>query len=203
MIVSDEHKFLFFSIPRTGSGTLQNKLVNFGWRSGNAAPDNHLTAEQMKAHPAIGNRKFRDYRNVCFVRNPWDRYVSLFLWINNHHRRTGQPLYDGLGGYIKSGGLEGQHQHEFLHNANGRYIIDFAGRFETYEESIRNLLEFLGLPLSFSEGLCNANPNNNKGRVHYSEYYTEQWMIDAVAEREHKMIERFGYKFGEDGRKIF
>ena len=43
-----------------------------------------------------------------------------------------------------------------------------------------------------------SNQHKKTEHKHYSHYYTEQWMIDLVAEKHRDYIEYFGYKFERD-----
>jgi hypothetical protein len=205
MILSDKHKFIFLATPKTGSGTLHVLLSNHGWRSPIDVYANHLTADAARRLPRMmGNVKWEKYKKACFIRNPWDRYVALWLFIDPWRKQHKLPPHGSFVNYILNGGYDGQHQDEFLCHRDGSFTMDFVGKFEKIEEDIRRLFEFLKLPLphkilhvnDFNFHLTTKNENKRK---HYTEYYTEQWMIDAVAKREKVVIDKFGYKFGEDG----
>jgi hypothetical protein len=200
MIVSDQHKFLYLSIPKTASGVTQDWFQRFGWCPSRMAPTNHLTIDQMIKHPRVGIDRWNSYKKTVFRRNPWDRYVSLFLWIRTiNSRHPNRNQFPTFADYVGSGGETGQHQRDFIFNKEGKVIVDFVGCFETLKDSMDEMADFLGLQRPTHIG--HTNLNSNKNRVHYSKYYTEQWMIDAVAERERFLIDAYGYKFGEDGER--
>jgi hypothetical protein len=201
VIVSDDHKFIFLAIPKTASGVCQDFLQHFGWVTRREAEFNHLTADQVIAK--VGRKKWDEYRKMVFIRNPWDRYVSLFLWVRRYNRqkkrRATAVQYEVFADYVNSGGEHGQHQRDFVFDSTGKVIVDYVGRFEHLYEDICGAARLIGQPPP--EAIGHTNKNANNGRVHYTEYYTEQWMIDAVAERERFLIETFGYKYGEDGER--
>lgn len=198
MIVSDEHKFLFLSIPKTGSGVCQDHLRLYGHCSRREAQYNHLTADQMIKK--VGIEKWNSYRKVVFARNPWDRYVSLFLWIRRYNTgREKEPQFVTFSDYVSSGGEHGQHQRDFIFNKDGKIIVDFVGQFESLFDDLCEMSKFLGVAPPKEIG--HTNHNANRGRLHYTKYYTEPWLIEVVGEREKYVIDRYGYKFGEDGSR--
>ena len=197
MVVSDSHKFIFLAIPKIGSSTLKTLLTEFGWKTPQSWDGSHMTPIQALRHPWMRIYMWDEYFKFCFVRNPWDRYVASFLFLETSHINSGSPLYNSFEGYINCGGYEGMHQYEFLLDHVNKYTMDFVGKFETFNASIKTL--FNQLKLLEPTKIPNQNSHQYPGRKHYTEYYTEQWMIDTVAEREKLVIEKFGYKFGEDG----
>ena len=200
MIVSDPHKFLFLSVPKTGSGTVQTHLQDYGWRSEGAAHLNHLTVEQMKEHEKIGINKWKAYRKICFVRNPWDRWISLWIWTKRfHEKHENRDLYPTFADYLKTNGKEGMHQSWFLLDQNGEFVVDFVGKFELFEDDISKMCDFIKIPRP--QSIIHTNQNHNENRVHYTKYYTEEWMKDVVAKTEKFTIEKYGYEFGKDGER--
>jgi len=174
-------------------------LTKFGWKTPQTIDGSHMIPIQIIRLPQVGIHKWNQYFKFCFVRNPWDRYVSSFLFLQKAHEEEGTPPYHTFEQYINSGGYEGMHQYEFLFDHINNYGMNFIGQFETFNDSVKILYDKLNLPK------FNNIPHQNKhvypNRKHYTEYYTEQWMIDAVAQREHVVIAKFNYKFGEDGNK--
>jgi hypothetical protein len=121
------------------------------------------------------------------------------MMIDKWNKQHKYGVYGSLENYIASGGYQGQHQHEFLLTRRGSNAMDWVGKFENIEHDTYALFAYLKLPPPQTVHHSN-NSNAKKGeRKHYTEYYTKQWMIDVVAEREDFVINEFGYKFGEDG----
>jgi len=46
---------------------------------------NHIPARKIKAR--IGNDEWDSYYKFCFERNPWDRTISLYYWLNQSEPR--------------------------------------------------------------------------------------------------------------------
>jgi len=80
MLVSHEHKIICLAVPKTGSTSLHHALarqlgIRFAMKNGSPALY-HLTAED--AARIMGPFKFRSYFSFAFIRNPYDRMVSLY-----------------------------------------------------------------------------------------------------------------------------
>lgn len=202
MIISEKYMFIFLANPKTGSSTLHELLSPYGWRSPIDIYANHLTADAAKRHPRVlGELRWRQFKKVCFIRNPWDRYVALYMMIDKWNGQHGFGVYGSFENYVASGGHQGQHQYEFLLSRQGIQAIDFVGKFENIEHDTRALFAYLKLPPPKTIHHSNNSHASKIERKHYAEYYTKQWMIDAVAEREEHVIHEFDYKFGEDGER--
>jgi len=193
MIISDEHKFIYLAIPRTGSTTIQVFLQEFGWRTPNVHDQNHGSVNFARGF--VGEEKWQNYKKITFIRNPWDWYVSLFRRVRNYRRQHGGPPLETIIDYLDIS-QDGDSQEDFLVE-DDKIVMDFVGKFETLEDDIRTLAKFIGIPIP--EELRQVN--KNKERPHYTTFYTEDWMIEKVATNEKFVIDTYGYKFGEDGDK--
>ena len=72
MYVCDEHKFIFFHIPKTGGSSITKSLRNnFNVKLHHGY---HNTPMEM-------NDLYGGYRSFAFIRNPWDRLVSFIVII--------------------------------------------------------------------------------------------------------------------------
>ncbi len=69
MVISDELKYVYVDIPKTGSRSLVRVLEN--QFAGKATPRNH---QPVFRHP----EKWEDYFKFCVVRHPYDRLCSLW-----------------------------------------------------------------------------------------------------------------------------
>ena len=127
----------------------------------------------------------------AFVRNPWDRLVSLYAQLirdpndpNLHRNRAA----NGFENFVR---LEIQrnksHQHTFVCDGNGNLIMDFIGYFERLEEDFAKVCHRLGV----NAALPKANPSKHDT---YQSYYTPATR-EMVAEHYRRDIEMFGYDF--------
>mgnify|MGYP001327920279 CR=1 FL=1 len=143
----------------------------------------------------------KDYFKFAFVRNPWDKAVS--DWIYLQEQADIKPT-EPLKNYLLQEGFFATINH--LNNRDGRadhfatqssfivenenIAVDFVGKFENLQEDFKTVCDKLGI----------ANPElphkNKTNRKHYTEYYDDETR-QIVAEKYAKDIEYFGYKFGE------
>jgi len=96
MIISHKHKFIFVAVPRTGTHSVRFALrqhlgdedleqVNLFTRKRMPFPEiaqkqnGHITAQEIIPH--IGEDIWNRYFKFGFVRNPWDRFISVCFFL--------------------------------------------------------------------------------------------------------------------------
>tara|TARA_R110002020_G_scaffold133235_1_gene297290 strand:- start:12002 stop:12538 length:537 start_codon:yes stop_codon:yes gene_type:complete len=160
----------------------------------------HLIASTAKK---IYEPYWNDYFKFSFVRNPWDRMVSMSKFIEFY----GVDLDNGninISKYLKKfPKIEVDHRSKSKNDKfnpikNCVYLnilnveLDFIGRFENINEDFEFVCESIGKPtLSF----VNHSKTQSEHK-HYAEYYDDETR-QIVAEKYAKDIEYFGYEFGE------
>ena len=91
MPISHKDNIIFVHIPKTGGGSVEKTLGIFGEdNNGSLNPNldilygkknnkllHHLTIKEIKN---FNNSQCLNYKKVSFVRNPFDRIVSEYLW---------------------------------------------------------------------------------------------------------------------------
>jgi hypothetical protein len=91
MPISHKEKIIFIHIPKTGGGSVEKTLNIWGSdNNGSLIPDYNILyglAENKLLHHLtfreildLTKKKFKDYKVFSFVRNPYDKIVSEFLW---------------------------------------------------------------------------------------------------------------------------
>jgi len=80
-------------------------------------------------------------------------------------------------------------QLDYLTNIHGEMLVDFVGKYESFEEDMQYVLRSLGLT-----GDAVFTHENRSKHKHYSSYYNED-LKNIVAERYARDIEYFGYMF--------
>jgi chondroitin 4-sulfotransferase 11 len=143
----------------------------------------------------------KNYFKFSFVRNPWDRAVS--DWIYLQEQADIKPI-EPLKNYLLQEGFFATINH--LNNRDGRgdhfatqssfivenekIAVDFVGKFENFQEDFNIVCEKINIP---RQELPHHNKSNHK---HYTEYYDDETK-QIVAEKYAKDIEYFGYEFGD------
>ena len=73
-MINHEHKFIFIHVPRTGGSSIEDQ---FNYREGREK-NKHWTLYDWQNH--LDKEVFNEYFKFTFVRNPWDRMVSLLKY---------------------------------------------------------------------------------------------------------------------------
>ena len=142
-----------------------------------------------------GLSRFEGYFKFGFVRNPWDRVVSLYL------RREGDQVHrsKSFEEFVKTIRYSSAtclhpsphvNQLDWLVDPSGRVVVDYIGRFETLQQDWNNICATLGIA---SRDLP-VKKQNHVARDHYSKFYTRE-TADLIADRFRADIDFFGYEF--------
>lgn len=136
---------------------------------------------------------FNNYFKFGFVRNPWDRVVSLF------NRKEGLQLSERMSfeefvGWIQNSSdtclhpLQHKNQLDWFIDERGDVIVDYIGKFEELEKS----WQYISQRLNVKKKLPHHNINEDK--IYYKKYYNS--MTKKVIEQKFKTdIEYFNYTF--------
>lgn len=193
-MIVDRDKFIFVHIPKCGGTSIERFfLSHYGVSNdwGRRFPLEALPIEakaefcigfQRKQHMSLNDFPLaaqEEYFSFAFVRNPWDRIMSAYLYAERlGHKSTFKS-------FLKSNTFNDHRktQSSFL-NKN----IDFIGRFENLQEDFNLICQKLGFE---SKKL----PHENKTiHEHYTKWYTDE-NKKLVQDRYSEDIEAFNYKF--------
>lgn len=112
---------------------------------------------------------WKRYFKFCFVRNPFERAVSLYNW---HYRKADtRPSFSQMLCLIEAGAAENERinwKSWQLYTRNDEVVVDFVGRQERLSEDLRDVCDRLGLP--FDERFltrAKANPRRPDIRSYY------------------------------------
>src|ERR1044071_5522282 len=157
-MISHRYKCIFIEVPKTGSTSIRSILgappkphqniwqvkseIETSWtRHGGLA--NRLMASLYLLRSAdkrqqIGQKQFESYFKFGFVRNPWDRAVSLYERREGLQLRT-RMTFDEFIDWMKLASSTCMHpvphryQLDWFVNPHGEVIVDFIGRYENIE----------------------------------------------------------------------
>ena len=150
----------------------------------------------------VGNDIFRGFLKFTVVRNPWDKIVSQFVFMKNRkdlREFIGMKEDNSLKTYLslinKKKHIQWEHQYIFFLDGNGEQLVDYIGRFETFNYDVRQVLKKLKLDRVMFGLKKRKIPHSNKGmREHYRHYFDKE-SSEMVQEMYKKDIDLLGYRF--------
>lgn len=220
MPIFHKHKIVFIHIPKTAGSTINTALgieelfksdrplslydndILYGIR-GTIELD-HLTAADMihEIPPTIWNT----YYKFAVVRNPYDRLVSQYFYsveyndyrvVSKENSKTFEQFIDTLTSLINTFDtmtqLEKTHyipQYDYIYNDSGECLVDYVGRFETFNESIQDILNQTNK--YHMKSLFNVKKQTSNHKP-YNIYYT-----DSLKQKVYDMYEKDFITFGYD-----
>ncbi len=190
-------KCLFVHIPKVAGISIGSSL--FGRYTGN-----HTTIREYKI--AFSMYEFNEYFKFAFVRNPWDRLLSAYLYLKDGGRNKWDYKWasvhlsefttfkDFVMEWVSKNnintGIHFMPQYKYLTSTNSNIPeVDFIG----YFENINNDYEYIRSKLGFGKKLIFSNKTQNKTRD-YRVYYNDD-MIEVVSKTYDLDIKLFGYNF--------
>jgi hypothetical protein len=183
MIISDVNKFIFIHIPKTGGTSISSSLINYG--------DSHPWKHQLARK--FSNKKYQDYFKFSFVRNPWERLVSMYHYkfseMLSYNKKFVIPFEEFIKFMFSRSNEFYSSQWDFV-SKNNLNLMDFIGRSERIQKDFDTICDKIKIPKST---LSHAVKSGHK---HYTEYYNKE--LEGIVKKEYAMeIEYFNYKFGE------
>jgi hypothetical protein len=139
------------------------------------------------------DKKYQDYFKFSFVRNPWERLVSLYHYqfgeMLSYNEKFVIPFKEFVKFVFSRSNEFYSSQWDFTTD-NNLNLMDFIGRFERIQEDFDIICDKIKIPRS-------TLPHNMKSEhKHYTEYYNKE--LEDIVKKEYAIeIEHFNYKFGE------
>lgn len=194
---NDLHQCIFIKIPKTGGTSISESLFNRG--------RNHMKSE---VYEQFDPEKFAKYFKFTFVRNPWDRFLSAYVYLKNgggNHKDASWSArnlskFSDFEGFVLSLQNENQAQkilkfvhfipqYLFIYDQESRKKVDFIGRFE----NIENDFDDIKTKLNIDTNLLHLRKSRS-GK--YQKAYTKQTK-EIVGGLYKEDIKLFNYKFGD------
>jgi hypothetical protein len=181
-------------LNREKQGKVEGPYTDFDNRG--AVTFGHASVDVLLEHGIVSADYFERAFKFCFVRNPWDRLVSLF-----HYRRLDEKYGDferfclefqdqdvePVGLFNSEHNSQFNDQASWIVGRDGRWLVDFVGRYERLSEDFERICRILGIRTRL--------PHRNRAdRSHYREYYTPR-TVEIVRRKYARDIELFGYDF--------
>lgn len=201
MIISEQKKYIYIHIPKSAGHSFFNLLTN---------DKNMLNIEKrwnvnlnkiLGAHKSAGyfKEKFKErydnYFKFAFVRNPFDRMVSVYHYVKQiDHRDSWIDSFPDFTSFVNGivyGGVKGfPHRKElsfYICDEKGNLMVDFVGKIENLDKDFKRL----GKNIEIRGKLPYENVSKHKA---YREYYTDK--TKKLIEQQFKMdLKIFDYEF--------
>lgn len=199
--------FWFVDVPRTSSTAIRTELgTRFGRAYGKDrfrdkdAPQifqDHIPAAKMRA--VIGPRAWDRLLSFTIVRNPWDRFLSLYHF---RQKRGVIPAEWSFAEYVARlveadaatpyFQFHGQRlgAADYVRDESGAVIVTEIIRFEARDEGLARIGERIGYPQLGAERLNAAKPTGQS----YREVYDDR-SRELIASRYADDLALFGYAF--------
>jgi hypothetical protein len=163
MVLSEARKFLFIHIPKAAGTSIRRALEPYAVTDHLAYSrgiDDYVARERQfpphltyAAAAKVLKVDLNAYYTFAFVRNPWDRYVSMYEYVLNTpthalHPRCAAGGFDGFIGDVTGGRatFDSKHQIAFLAAAPGMKPVAYVGKMESIGEDFPAVCRHLGLP---------------------------------------------------------
>lgn len=228
-MICREYQCLFVHVPKTAGQSVEQFFMDrmgLDWDNDRAQvllgdnPDRtrgtqklaHLSADEYVRCGFLTRAEFEGAYKFSFVRNPYSRLVSEYLYRNYFDHRS---FRDFVLNKLPQPGWDDRYRHvmpqyDMLHDGDDRLLVDFVGRFESLQSDFDRICAHLGIEDSelphrnasdkrsrnFKRRLRNALFRNGENQKrHYTEFYDDETRA-AVSAYYRRDIETFGYSFG-------
>ena len=158
-MISHKHKCIFVEVPKTGSTSvrailgkawkphlnlwqikqlMETSWTNYGGRTNRIMAALYLLVPEQRRRET-GRQQFESYFKFGFVRNPWDRVVSLYERTEALQLRN-EMSFEQFVDWIEYSSATCVHssphryQLDWFVDANGNLLADFIGKFERLDE---------------------------------------------------------------------
>ena len=212
-MISYELKCIFIHIPKCGGSSIERTLwprpedrkeanlyggfISKYLNKYQTGGLQHLLASQVREE--VGMNVFETFYKFAFVRNPWDRVVSQFAYMQ---QRPDLMDYVGMSqetefkAYLEliqqKEHVQWMPQHRFLLDEDGTLLVDQIGRIESLKTDFSSILAKLNL--NKSAQLTHANRSD---RQPIEKYYNDRETLEIVANIYSEDIKLFGYCFDQ------
>ena len=183
IIVCEERKFIYMKAPRTGGTSILRQTLEPAIHSIFHFKDAPQRFDRWRRQ--ITGERLKEYFIFTFVRNPWDRFISISCYLGVPIRRLAKKFRE-----LQRDEAIRMHSvplYQYAH-CDGELFPDFVGRFERLQQDFARIATRLGLP---RQRLPHASRTEH---AHYSRYYDVE-LKQRIAEIYADDIRAFEYRF--------
>ena len=210
MLYSQTYQFLFIHIPKTAGKSIRKALLPYSVKPPQSQYRRLLSHLPVKENPMKANFRphntaewgrlklseavFRNCFKFSFVRNPYDRAVSYYIFLktnqkHHHHKTVADMSFVEFLRWQQSRSRISM-QWNAIADRDENVLVDFIGRFERIETDLQTIFDRLGM--NRVELL-----HKNKGvRTSYQNYYCDvsKKIVESIWRTD---IKKLQYKYGD------
>jgi len=186
-MISDNKKFIFIHIPKNGGTSIQEMLLDYlncSYEYNNDIglikfKDEYGTKKHsslLKITKAIGRKNIRKYYKFTVVRNPYDRFISMYFWALKYKYRINQSIQEVL---MRNDKINYNYAKEIISmdfaRPQTRWLkvcnkikIDYIIRLENIQDGWNYVCNKINIPNSVVPKL-NSNKHGYYGKYYYNE----------------------------------
>lgn len=190
-----------FDGAKKGDHTYLNK--NFVNRRRKGMLEYYKTSDEFNELIGMDNEKWKNYKKFTFIRNPYDKIVSAFHFINKIKLKSNKKEYKTLLSLLKNkencSNYEYSHafmlQYQDLLDENNNLNIDYLGDFNNLNNDFVSILQKIGIQKILHSKLIENNIKHNASNSlkNYIDYYNEE-TLQLVNEYFKIDFEKFNFK---------
>ena len=208
--ISHKNRCIFVHVPKAGGTSVECSAIfdDQRARTGDHVGGHFTALEYRATYPD----EFRDYFTFAFVRNPYDRLVSAFLYLNRGgttpgDRRVFEVHLKRYQGDFEAF-CEGLHDHEsvrsilhlrpqvdFVCDENGELIVDYVGRLEQMAADFAVVTKRLGEQVRLPR-------KNRSTQMGYYRFYRSARVREIVTGVYESDFSALGYPLQPAGQRL-
>lgn len=176
-MIKHDLKLIFIHINKTAGSSVESAF-------GEPTQDHRLPVEIIRD---IGLELYNRYYKFTIVRNPWDRYVSMYHYRILHGLESSNTTFKQFViNNIESPEMGRRCQFDWI-TQNNNLMVDFIARFENLDADFKKVCDRVNYWVKL--------PHINKtDHLHYSFYYDKE-LLDLTTKAWEKDLNYFNYKF--------
>jgi len=181
----------------------ESDFNGFGLRRTKGVLEYFKTSSEFNELSDMNSDKWNNYKKFTFIRNPYDKFVSAFHYINKVIKKSNEKEYKTLLCLLKTrdncSNFEFSHafmnQYSELLDENNNFNIDFLGDFNNLNTELISILQKIGIKKILHSELIEVNIkiNNSETVKHYIEYYNDE-SLQLINQYFKKDFEKLNFK---------
>ena len=212
MIVSHSNKFIFFAVPKTATHSVRLALQSYcaegDWQQQTLFQNEGMDAQVLpipeianiqhghisvrQIQPFFDNDVWAGYTKFGFVRNPFERFISVCFFLNRQNIEFSENSLAWMKSAIVHPRFQQRvlvrPQYQQLIEASGEIALDVVGRYEGLQSSLDSILQSLSLkPVKLEV-------KNSSQHDHYHQHYDDE-LKELVEAFYREDLERFEYSY--------